>query len=186
MGPDLYNPIMKCQKSSQILSILLSVCVLLSTSVSAAEIDLQDLALPSEVKEIGKASGAVFYSSTNKNKALMPINFWGEVNRSGLHYVPVDTKLIKGLSLAGGASGRGDLEEVSIARSFDGKIKKLEFDLSGGGNTEAHEFVLRPGDTVYIPNDRFYENRSYYTSLVSVLVTILSGIFLYQRIQQVD
>lgn len=154
-----------------------------ASQVLAAEIDLQDLALPSEVKDLGKATGAVYYSTTNKNKPLMPVHMWGEVNRSGLHYIPVDTKLVKGLSFAGGGTGNADLEEVTVTRIVKGKASKKEFDLSGGGSIEAHDYVLQPGDTVFIANDRFYTNRAYYTSLVGVAVGILSSILLYQRIE---
>ncbi len=151
--------------------------------VWAQDIDLQDLALPSDVKDLGKTTGAVFYSSTNKNKPLMPVHMWGEVNRSGLHYIPVDTKLVKGLSFAGGGTGSADLEEVTVTRIMDGKVQRKEFDLTSGGSLEAHDYVLKPGDTVFVSNDRFYTNRAYYTSLVGVVVGILSSVLLYQRIQ---
>lgn len=154
-----------------------------ASQVVAAEIDLQDLALPSEVKDLNKATGAVYYSTTNKNKPLMPVHMWGEVNRSGLHYIPVDTKLVKGLSFAGGGSGSADLEEVTVTRIENGKAIKKEFDLSGGGTIDAHDFILKPGDTVFIANDRFYVNRAYYTSLAGVVVAILSSIILYKRIE---
>lgn len=154
-----------------------------ATQVLAADIDLQDLALPSDVKDLGKATGAVYYSTTNKNKPLMPVHMWGEVNRSGLHYIPVDTKLVKGLSFAGGGTGSADLEEVTVTRIENGKAVKKEFNLSSGGSLDAHQFVLEPGDTVFIANDRFYVNRAYYTSLVGVVVAILSSVILYKRIE---
>ncbi len=149
----------------------------------AADINLEDLALPSEVEELGKTSGSVYYSSTNKNKPLMPVHIWGEVNRSGLHYIPVDTKLIKGLSFAGGSSGKADLENVTVTRLIDGNTTKHKFDLSDGGNAEAYTYVLQPGDTIFVKDDKFYENRAYYTSLVGVAVAILSSIILYRRIE---
>lgn len=116
----------------------------------------------------------------------MPVHFWGEVGRSGLHYIPVDTKLVKGLSFAGGGSNSADLSEVVINRLDGKKVKRMEFNLSEGGDIEAHEYTLQPGDTVYIPKDRFFENRTYYTSLVAVAVAILSSVLLYYRIQDVD
>jgi hypothetical protein len=166
--------------------ISLSLSGVLPVICHAADIELNDLALPSEVKDLNKTTGAIYYSSTNKNKTLMPVHFWGEVGRSGLHYIPVDTKLVKGLSFAGGGSNSADLSEVVINR-LDGKnVKRMEFNLSEGGDIDAHEYTLRPGDTVYIPKDRFYENRAYYTSLVAVAVAILSSVLLYYRIQDID
>lgn len=153
------------------------------SQVFAAEIDLQDLAFPSEVKDLSKATGAVYYSTTNKNKPLMPVHMWGEVSRSGLHYIPVDTKLVKGLSFAGGGTGTADLDNVSVTRIENGKAIRKEFDLSEGGSLEAHQFVLEPGDTVFIKEDTYYANRAYYTSLIGVAVSIVSSILIIKRIE---
>lgn len=156
---------------------------MIASQVVAAEIDLQDLALPSEVKDLNKATGAVYYSTTNKNKPLMPVHMWGEVNKSGLHYIPVDTKLVKGLSFAGGGTGNADLDNVSVTRIENGKAIKKEFNLSEGGNLDAHQFVLQPGDTVFVKEDTYYTNRAYYTSLIGVVVSIVSSILIIKRIE---
>jgi len=147
-------------------------------------IDLQDLALPSEVKDLAKNSGSVFYSATSKNKTLMPVHFWGEVGKPGLHFIPVDSKLVKGLSFAGGGNSNAKLEEVVVNRYDSGKVKRFEFDLGEGGDVDAHEYVLKPGDTVFVERDRYIENRAYYTSLFSVALTIISSIFILKRIEE--
>lgn len=148
------------------------------------EIDLQDLAMPSEIKDLAKQAGAVYYSSTSRNKSLMPVHFWGEVQRPGLHYIPVDTKLIKGLSFAGGGGSLADLDEVVVNRVQSGKIKRSEFDLDDGGDIVSHEYTLHPGDTVFVPRDMFQENRAFYTSLISVAATIISTILIVKRIEK--
>lgn len=169
-------------KFKKLLSFLVLIALLLP-QLTFAQIELNELALPTETKDIGKNSGSIYYSTTNKNKALMPVHFWGEVGRSGLHYIPVDTKLIKGISFAGGGSNTADLEEVIVNRSENGKIVRREFNLAEGGDIKAHEFSLQPGDTVFIPRDDFRENRAYYTSLVGVIVSVLTSYILYNRIQ---
>ena len=180
----------------KILSYLL-VCALFIPSIAFSEtsgdkseavpnIDLQDLALPSDMKEMTKKSGSVFYSTTSKNKPLMPVHFWGEVGSPGLHYIPVDSKLVKGISMAGGGSSSAKLDEVYVNRALNGKIEKLEFDLAGGGDGEAHNFTLRPGDTVFIEKDTWTQDRAYYTSLISVAATIITSIFILKRIEQMD
>lgn len=175
-----------CTKSFRIFFSWIIAFHLISPAAHGAEIELEDLALPTETKDLGKTSGAIYYSTTNKNKALMPVHFWGEVGRSGLHYIPVDTKLIKGLSFAGGGTTNADLEEVVVNRVENKKIIRKEFDLSAGGDLAAHDFVLRPGDTVFIEKDFFHENRAYYTGLVGVAISILSSVLIYQRIQQMN
>ena len=155
-----------------------------SIAWSADSIDLQDLALPTEVKDLGKSSGAVYYSATTKNKTLMPVHFWGEVGKPGLHFIPVDSKLVKGLSFAGGGSSSAKLDEVIVNRVEQGKVKRYEFDLVDGGKIEAHEYMLRPGDTVFIEKDRFVENRAYYTGLIAVASTILSSLLILKRLEE--
>lgn len=173
----------------KVFKILLSHLVVLSLvpidpSYSGESIDLQDLALPTEVKELGKNSGALYYSPSTKNKTLMPVHIWGEVGRPGLHFIPVDSKLIKGLSLAGGGSTQAKLDEITLSRVENGKLQRFKFDLEEGGDVHAHEYVLKPGDTIFVQKDSFNENRSYYTSLFGVVLTVLSSILLYRRIDQ--
>ena len=105
-----------------------------STALAEGRISLNDLALPSEVKNLKKFPGSIYYSPTSKGKPLVPVHFWGEIKKSGLHYIPVDTPLISGISLAGGLTSSADLEEVKITR-HDGKdLVSEKFDLSSGGS----------------------------------------------------
>lgn len=146
--------------------------------------ELRDLALPSDTKDISKGSGNIFYNPSVKGKVLIPVNIWGEVNKSGLHFVPIDSTLTTGLSMAGGPTTQADLREVRVMRKENGKFDTIDFDLSKGGEEEAHALVLRPGDSIFVERERFYENRAYYTSLVSVVLTVLSSILLYREVQK--
>lgn len=149
----------------------------------AKNVSLDDLVLPNEVKDVRQEPGAVFYSKSTKNKVLIPANFWGEITQSGLHFIPEGTTLIKGLSLAGGPTGTANLDEVTLSRSDNGKTETFHFDLEGGGTQDAHMFMLRPGDVVHVPRERFYENRAWYTSLFGVVATVLSTILLYEQVK---
>lgn len=166
------------------LNFLVLVSLFLPSMSWAADIDLQDLALPSDLKDLSKSSGAVFYSATTKNKTLMPVHIWGEVGKPGLHFIPVDTKLVKGLSFAGGGTGQAKLSNVIVNRVNDGKIKRYEFDLGEGGDIASHQYTLNAGDTIYIEKDKFSENRAYYTSLVAVIATILSSMLILKRLEE--
>jgi hypothetical protein len=147
------------------------------------KVDLKQLVLPSEVSSLGKRAGSIYYSPSVKGKVLIPVHFWGEVARSGLHYIPVGTTLVNGLSLAGGPKNEGDLEEVKLTRQNGSTIDEQEFDLSKGGSILAYKTELLAGDTVFIPRDTFREDRVYYTSLVGVIATILSSILLYRQVK---
>lgn len=144
----------------------------------------KDFALPSDFEGIKKESGALFYSSSTKGKVLIPVNVWGEVNKSGLHFIPVDTNLVQGLSLAGGPKSSGVLDNIKLTRNVDGKIEEFTFNLERGGTIEAYQLKLNPGDTIFVEKEYFYENRSYYTGLIAVIATVLSSVILYRQIKK--
>lgn len=167
-----------------ILQLFISQSGAAEAAANKPEFNLQEIALPSEVKDLGKSTGAIYYSTSVKNKVLIPVHIWGEVKQSGLHFVPSDTTFVKGLSLAGGPGTLAQLDDVILSRSNpDGTIKEIEFDLTKGGDTNAHQFKIEPGDTIFVKKSTFYENRSYYTSLINIFITVLSTFVIIQKVK---
>ena len=151
---------------------------------SKSQYNIRELALPSEVENIGKKSGSIYYSPSVKGKVLIPVHFWGQVKNSGLHFLPVDTNIINGISLAGGPANNAELDNIKVTTKRTGKREKLKFDLSGGGAIDLEDFKLQPGDTVFVPEDTFRQDRNYYTSLTGVILTLLSSILIYQQVKE--
>jgi hypothetical protein len=167
-----------------IIQIFASSAFALEATAPKSELNLQEIALPSEVKEVGKQGGSIFYSTSVKNKVLIPVNMWGEIKLSGLHFVPSDTTFIKGLSLAGGPTSSANLEKVVLIRGApNGTFKEIEFDLSKGGDANAHQFKIESGDTIFLKKETFYENRNYYTSLIGIFITVLSTFVIVNRVK---
>lgn len=147
--------------------------------------DLNKLALPSETKNIGKSSGSVFYSPSIKGKVLIPVHFWGYFQRPGLHFIPVESSLLEGVSFAGGPNPSARIDNVKLMRkNSKGLYDKRVFDLEEGGNNEAALSELKPGDMVFAEKDYWVENRAYYTSLIGVVATLLSSILLYRQVKK--
>ncbi len=144
---------------------------------------INELALPSEVRDLPKKMGSIYYSPSIKDKVLVPINFWGEIKDSGLHFIPVDTSLVSGISLAGGMNSSADLNGIQISSFENVQLQKFKFALTQGMTDEAAKFTLKPGDVVFVEKSNFFENRSYYTSLVGIIATMLSTYVLYKQIQ---
>jgi len=151
---------------------------------SGTEYNIRELALPSEVENISKSGGSIYYSPSVKGKVLIPVHIWGAIKNTGLHFVPLDTNIISGVSLAGGPTTNADLEEIRITSSREGKRRDYNFDLSDGGTLELEDFKLKPGDTIYIPQDTFRADRAYYTSLAAVIATVLSSVLLFREIRR--
>ena len=149
------------------------------------QFNLSELALPSEVSKVPKKAGAMFYSPSVKDKVLIPVHFWGEVSNSGLHYVPVGTTLIKGLSLAGGPRTDAKLTNIKLTRKGDkNTLFSKMYNLEDGGDQRAYNETLEPGDTVFIKKSTYQQDRAYYTSLIGVFSTILSSILIYREVKR--
>jgi len=148
------------------------------------EYNIRELALPSEVDGIVKKPGSIFYSPSVKGKVLIPVHIWGEIRNSGLHFIPLDTNLINGLSLAGGPTSSSKLDNVKVTTTREGKREKLSFDVTKGGDLTLEDFRLKPGDTIFIEKDNYRQDRAYYTSLIGVALTVLSSILLYQQVNK--
>lgn len=148
------------------------------------KLNISELTLPSEVSNLGKQRGAMYYSPTVKDKILIPVHIWGEVKNTGLHYVPIGTSLINGISLAGGPATNAVLSDVKLTRSLSEKTETKEFNLEDGGNKEAYYEKLQAGDTIFIKKSHFYEDRAYYTGLIAIFSTVLSSILLYREVKK--
>lgn len=161
----------------------LSCSSLFAAGNSQPEITLHELALPSETEGIRKEPGAVYFSSPAKGKVLVPVHIWGEVNKAGLHYLPSDTTLVKALSLAGGPKTSAQLTNIRLTQMVNDTPKEFTFNLSEGGGKDSFTRKLSPGDTIFVQKDYFYENRTYYTSLLGIVATVISAALIYQRVQ---
>ncbi len=178
------------KKIKKIITVLLCLNLsLISLTYAQDKMDnnlsLQEITLPSEVKDLGKQSGSIYYNNSVKNKVLIPTHIWGEVIRPGLHFIPTDTTLIKELSMAGGPSGSAKIDDIILTRTLrDGKVSQHEFNLSEGGALDAHAFKLEPGDSIFVKKDQFREDRSYYTSLIGIAISIISTVVLLQSVKK--
>lgn len=156
----------------------------LAQANTAKDLSIREIVLPSELNNLPKQPGAVYYNQSTKGKVLVPVNFWGEINRSGLHFIPAETNLVSGLSMAGGASSLSRLDNIRLIRRIENKVEVKEFDLTEGGEELAYLEQLRPGDTVFIDRNTYREDRIFYTTLVTVAISVLSTWLLYEQINK--
>lgn len=149
------------------------------------KLDLNKIVLPSEMQQLRKNTGSIYYNQSVKGKVLVPVHFWGEFQRPGLHFVPLNSTLISGISMAGGPRTTGILESVKLTRrDQDKKIQDFKFDLTSGGELNSHNFVLKEGDTVFIQKSNRNADRSFYLGLIQVAITVLTTFVVVQKIEQ--
>ncbi|PIP91658.1 MAG: hypothetical protein COW01_01645 [Bdellovibrionales bacterium CG12_big_fil_rev_8_21_14_0_65_38_15] len=151
---------------------------------SASTIDLKELALPSEVEGLGKIMGSIYYSPVIKGKVLIPVHIWGEVQKPGLHFIPIGSSLVEGLSIAGGVTATAKSDNIKLTQRNGDTVETRSFDVSEGGDSEAFATELKPRDTIFAERSTFREDRAYYTSLIGVVATILSSIIIYREVRK--
>ena len=77
----------------------------------------------------------------------------GEVRTPGVYRLRAETTLLQIISLAGDFTNEADPRKIVIIRRERGKDKRLEVNYREiiDGTNLGSNFVLRPGDTVFVP-----------------------------------
>lgn len=143
-----------------------------------------DLTTTSRKVDSSLTGGAVFYSGNYPGAVLMRVNMIGEVQRPGVHHMPVATDFNTALSFAGGPTRFADTDRVVIKRkSPDGTEEVIPLDLQAHFR-EVHksQLQLRPNDTLYIPQTEgvISDNSMRVVMVLSLVVgTVLSAISIH-------
>ena len=128
--------------------------------------------------DTGLSSGSVYYSGNYPGAVLMRVNMLGEVQRPGVHHMPIETDFNTALGFAGGPTRFANTKNAVIRRK-DGKGKEEVIDLNLNNHfREIHreELRLRPNDTLYIPQTQAVISDN--TFRVITVLSFVTGIIL--------
>ncbi len=147
----------------------------------------QDLGLFSDIKAPQQASEYIFRSSPKES--LISVQLLGAVNKPGIYYIPVNTDLMKLLTLAGGSSNGGDISEILVRKAepkaWSDISTKAVSEYQGAFEIDAEKIIkyggsrqLRLGqdDFVYVPPRSQWISTE--TSRNITIVSIVLGIVL--------
>lgn len=165
-------------------------------TAQAVESDLSaftDLRTPLQTSE--------YIFRTSPKDSLMAIHLFGAIAKPGIYYVPQNTDLMKLLTLAGGATSLGTLDEV-VVRKNDTKawegIRSHHMDKDGHGSYELNldkmirkdaairQLKLGQDDFIYVPQKEPWISNdvSRTVSVISIVLgTALTTMLLSQRIE---
>ncbi len=125
--------------------------------------------------------GAAEFSTTNlKQRLLVEVQIWGDINAPGVYHVPDITNLSELISLAGGPKGSIDNLEVKVTRKAKGK-KNLIKTYSGEEfitSNNATSWVMKTGDVVYIQTGSGTESLMRTLSIVSAITGTITSVAL--------
>lgn len=124
-------------------------------------------------------SGSVYLTPTKKDEVLFKASIWGAVQYPGVHYIPVGTRLIDALSIAGGPIERADMDSITLS-SHEGKgLNVYNLSLSEALADNNKNPMLKPDDVLVIREDRSYQKATLYLQIGTfVLSAIALGILI--------
>lgn len=154
---------------------VIAIMIGLSRNGEASGQDLQSGLAPA----FPSASAAAYYYIAKPGELTMQVNVWGFVGKPGRYEVPTSTDLIQLISYAGGPLQHADLDEVRITRLIrtDSGTTRQELIVNLENITERanSDFVLYPGDTVFIDHTPWLTVRDVF-SVVTTAAVITSAI----------
>lgn len=107
------------------------------------------------------------------------ITLLGEVNRPGQHsFFDEKVSIFQAIGFAGGASGFGDLSNVTLIREKDNVIKYYYLDLTKKDIASSEYYYLLPNDILIINpiNAKYRGLRDYALNKVSTVLTSISAL----------
>lgn len=165
-----------------------------SSIVWAAETDLSaftDIKAPTQTAE--------YIFRTSPRDSLISVSLFGAVTKPGIYYVPKNTDLLKLLTLAGGATPLGSLDEVVVRKSDKAwdqvKSHNVSKNRQGAYELDLDTLIRKEGtlaslqmsqdDFVYIPQKQPWISNdvSRTVSVISIVLgTALTVMLLQQKI----
>lgn len=120
-------------------------------------------------------AGSVYVTPTKKNEVLFKVSIWGAVQHPGVHYMPLGTHLLDGLSIAGGPIDRADMEHLSLSSHEAGKSTLKTISVTEA--LEHNEFnpLLLPEDVLVVREDRSMEKTSLYLQIGTFIISAVAA-----------
>lgn len=133
-----------------------------------------------DIQTPAQASEYMFRSSPKES--LILVQLLGAVQKPGVYYVPMDTDLLRVLTLAGGSTNGGDISEVMVRKNEPKEWAEIQSkavdEYRGTYEVDLHELIKNGGagglkmshdDLIYVP-----PRESLVSPEVSKTITLLS------------
>lgn len=109
-------------------------------------------------------SGSVYVTPSKRNEVLFKASVWGAVQNPGVHYLPVGTRMLDALSLAGGPTEKADVKNLRLSSpGYQNGTRVLTLD--NAFKTEEGNPILKSNDVLLIPEDKSTEKISIYLQI---------------------
>ena len=126
-------------------------------------------------------SGSVYITPSRKNEVLFKASVWGAVQNPGVHYLPMGTRMLDALSLAGGPTEKADIKNLTLSSpGQENGIRKLS--LTDAFKTIDGNPILKSNDVLMIPEDKSNEKISIYLQIGTFIFSAIAlGLIVERR-----
>jgi len=90
-----------------------------------------------------------------KEYSSKKISVFGQVNKPGSFPFQDGMGVVEAISLAGGFTSMARTDETIVTRTVDGQKQKYRIPVEDIGKGRVPDFVLRPGDIIFVPERVF-------------------------------
>lgn len=117
-------------------------------------------------------SGSIYYTSNKKNDVLLKGSIWGAVQFPGVHYLPLGTRLLDALSIAGGPLDIADKDNVILSTKTEKGLQVKTISVNQALMDNSYNPYIQADDIIMIKEDHTYQNWSFALQAGSFIISV--------------
>lgn len=103
-------------------------------------------------------SSSVYYASNKKDEVLLKGNIWGAVQFPGVHYLPIGTRLLDALSIAGGPLDTADKDDLILSTRTPAGLEVKNISVYQALSDNAYNPYIQAEDIIVVKENHKYQN----------------------------
>lgn len=119
-------------------------------------------------------AGSVYVAPTKKDDVLFKSSIWGAVQYPGIHYIPIGTRLVDAISIAGGPIERANMENITLSSQESSGLKVYNLSLTEALADANKNPVLKPNDVLVIKEDRSLAKATLYVQIGTFILSAIA------------
>lgn len=105
-------------------------------------------------------SGSVYYTANKKDEVLFKASIWGSVQYPGVHYLPLGTRFLEAISIAGGPLDSADLEKIRLSSRTEGDVAVKNLSINKALSDIQFNPILKADDIIVLSEDKSLQRTS--------------------------
>lgn len=103
-------------------------------------------------------TGSVYYTSSKKDEVLLKGSIWGAVQFPGVHYLPLGTRFLDALSIAGGPIDIADKDDVLLSTRTTNGLEVKNISVYQALSDKDFNPYIQADDIIVVKERHTYQN----------------------------